>query len=112
VTEDFTLKAYRSKTETLNAARLDSIIVIVLCMYINYNSETFRSAPPLIGTLREHVKRRGIISGHLWGRADESRRDLLPFVDWGWSVHEGTITPVWSEDIVLSYSIGQILMQG
>ena len=55
---DLTLKAYRSDFNTLAPARLDSIS--------HGLSETFRSVPPTIAVLKEHVKRSTFIAGYLW----------------------------------------------
>ena len=75
----------------MTTARLDAISIT------HQQSETFRSLPPSLGALREHVKRAAFVAGHLWGRANHLCPELPDYSNWGWEFRiDGMIMPVWT----------------
>ena len=90
IISQFTLKAYKSPTiDCMTTARLDAVT--------HQQSETFRSLPPSLGALREHVKRAAFVAGHLWGRANDLNPELPDYSNWGWEFRiDGVMMPVWT----------------
>jgi len=48
-----------------------------------------------------HIRRATCVSGHIWGREDEPDPALPEKEDWGWDDVDGTLTPKWTEQLLV-----------